>query len=83
MTVLLINQGETPEVVRKWAENRFTAPILLDQEGRVGRQYHVEGIPRLFIIDQEGRLVYAHEGYGGGLEHNLTLILDELLTHAS
>jgi hypothetical protein len=45
--------------------------------------YGVQGIPRLFIVDQEGKLVYAHEGYGGGLERNLSLILEELLSPAA
>ena len=78
VTVLLVNQGEPAERVRKWAGKRFTAPILLDQEGIVSRRYHIEGIPRLFIVDRDGQLTYIHEGYGGGLERNLTLILNQL-----
>ena len=81
VTVLLVNEGESPEVVRRWAHQRFTAPILLDQEQMVGSSYGVQGIPRLFIIDQNGRLVYAHEGYGGRLERNLTLILDQMISN--
>ena len=80
VTVLLINQGEDAGTVRKWAEQRFTAPILLDADQHVGRLYGVSGIPRLFIVDQRGRIVYAHAGYGGGLEHNLALILEQLLS---
>ena len=79
VTVLLINEGEDAAAARTWAGKRFTAPILLDQDKRVGARYHVRGIPRLFIVDQAGELAYAHDGYGGGLERNLTLILDELL----
>ena len=79
VSVLLINEGEAADKVRAWAQRQFTAPILLDQEGRVSGDYGVQGIPRLFIVDQTGQLVYAHEGYGGGLEHNLALILDQLL----
>ena len=81
VTVLLIDAGESADVIRTWAEHRFRASsILLDQDDRVGRLYRVEGIPRLFIVDQAGRIVYAHAGYGGGLERNLTLILNELLS---
>ena len=80
VTVLLINQGEDADRVRKWAERRFTAPILLDTDQHVGRLYGVSGIPRLFIVDQAGRIVYAHAGYGGGLERNLALILEQLLS---
>ena len=79
VTVLLINQGESPEQVRAWAGKRFTAPILLDRDGAVGTRYGVAGIPRLLIIDREGRILYDHSGYAGGLERNLDVILDELL----
>ena len=65
--------------VRTWARNRFVAPILLDQTGAVAAKYGVSGIPRLFIIDQGGRIVYSHSGYEGRLEHNLSAILDQML----
>ena len=79
VTVLLINQGEEPDTVRKWVNGRFQAPILLDQERRVAMRYGVQGIPRLFIVDQAGQILYAHSGYGGGLEHDLGAILTQLL----
>jgi len=79
VTVLLIDDAEAPEVVRKWTGKRFTAPILLDEQGRVISMYGVEGLPQLFIVDQHGQIIYTHGGYGGGLERNLTRILDELL----
>ena len=79
VTILLINQGETPQAVRQWAGTRFTAPILLDEDTRVGARYQVRSIPRLFVVDRQGRLRWAHAGYGGGLERNLSLVLDELL----
>lgn len=83
VTVLLINAGEGADKVRKWAEHRFTAPILLDTEGEVAHLYHVEGIPRLLLIDQQGRILYDHAGYAGGLEDGLNVILKGLLTDSS
>ncbi len=79
VTVLLLNQGEAAAQVQRWVERRFAAPILLDANGEVAARYKVDGIPRLFIVGQDGQLVYEHAGYGGGLEHNLTLILEALL----
>ena len=80
VTVLLVNAGETADEVRKWAKQRFTAPILLDTAGVVRRQYGISGIPKLFVINQQGQIVYAHSGYGGGLEQSLRAIIQELLT---
>jgi len=79
VTVLLVNEGESADRIRQWLEDRYTAPILLDEDQRVAQHYNVAGIPRTFIIDQDGRVIYDHAGYGGGLERNLRLILSELL----
>lgn len=79
VVALLVNEGEPAETVRKWVGRRFAAPVLLDLEGRVGRLYGVQGIPRLFVIDQQGRILYDRSGYRGGLERDLTAILNELL----
>ena len=79
VSVLLVNVGESPEQVREWVGNRYAATILLDREGLVSGSYGVSGIPRLFILNREGRILYDHGGYGGGLEQSLTLMLDKLL----
>ena len=80
VSVLLINEGENEREIRRWAGRRFTAPILLDATQEVGERYEVRAIPRLFLVDQTGHIVYAHEGYGGGLEQSLSQILDQLLS---
>ena len=78
-TVLLVNAGETESQVRTWAGWRFTAPILLDDGHRVEALYGVRGMPQLYVINQDGKIIYVHQGYGGGLEYNLGLILKGLL----
>ena len=83
VSVLLVNQGESAEQITRWSERRFTAPILLDQEFRVAKHYGLQGIPRLFVIDREGRIVYDKSGYGGGLEQNLRVILTQLLAEGT
>jgi len=80
VTVLLINKGERADAVRAWARGRFTTPILLDEHEHVAALYGIEAIPQLFIIDQDGDIRYAESGYTGGLERNLSSILNQLLT---
>ncbi len=50
--------------------NRYHAAptsILLDPDGRLGRQYDVEVTPQVFIIDPDGKLVYM-----GGMDDRPT-----------
>ena len=50
--------------------NRYQATptsILLDPDGRMGRQYDVEVTPQIFIIDADGVLVYM-----GGMDDKAT-----------
>lgn len=37
----------------------FDHPILLDESGRVGRAYGATNTPHMFVIDEQGILVYA------------------------
>ena len=84
VAVLLINQEEQREAVVAWLDDRYhAAKVLLDQDGAVGAAYQVQSIPRLFVLDADGRIAYLHAGYGGGLERNLAMVLDELLAQAS
>jgi len=78
--MLLVNLAEDPYKVRKWAEDRLKCAILLDRKKQVARQYKVVGIPAFFVIDRQGRLRFTKRGYGGGLEQDLSGILDELLS---
>jgi thiol-disulfide isomerase/thioredoxin len=37
--------------------NGYHPPILLDEGGKVSKQFHVDGLPRSFVFDREGKLV--------------------------
>jgi thiol-disulfide isomerase/thioredoxin len=82
VSVLLINVEESADSVRRWMGRRYTTPVLLDGNGAVSGQYGVSSIPRLFVLNQAGQLVWMHAGYGGGLEQSLSMILDDLLQPA-
>jgi len=82
VSVLLINEGESAQALRTWVKGRFTAPILLDDEGRVAALYGVTGLPTLIVVDRDGRIRYARSGYSGGLEQNLRRIMNDLLAAA-
>ena len=51
-------------------EWNITTPILLDESGKVGRNYAAKTTPHCFVINQDGVLVYAgaiDDGNGGAV----------------
>lgn len=65
---LTINSGHEgaqgdydPEEVKEWMQkiNYAATAYLRDQSGKVGRMYDARTTPHMFIVDQEGTLVYA------------------------
>ena len=55
--VVLAVSDEDRETVEKYlAKNAYTFPVLLDPGRKVNTAFMVEGIPKTFIFDREGRL---------------------------
>jgi alkyl hydroperoxide reductase subunit AhpC len=50
-----------PGKLAAWMAQRRSSPsaMLMDEEGRVGRAYGARTTPHMFIIDPQGRLIYA------------------------
>jgi peroxiredoxin len=46
------------------AEWKLEHPILLDEDGKIGHAYGATSTPHMFVIDGEGKLIYA-----GGLDN--------------
>jgi cytochrome c biogenesis protein CcmG/thiol:disulfide interchange protein DsbE len=51
------------EIQRFVDQYGFTFPILLDQEGDVGRAYQVIGIPTTFFVDENGHILHKIPGF--------------------
>jgi cytochrome c biogenesis protein CcmG, thiol:disulfide interchange protein DsbE len=62
--VLLVNQGEGPETVRRYLEAAGLPDdgVLLDGRNAVGSALRVAGLPTTFAFDARGRLVDLHVG---------------------
>jgi len=53
-------QGSGAEANREGAESfGMKHPILLDEDGKVGRAYGAKTTPHMYVIDPKGTLVYA------------------------
>lgn len=79
--VLSINQRETADRVREFADSKLSkAPhILLDLDGGVSTMYRVYGIPMLFVIDKQGVVRHRLTGYRPDLEAYLESAIEPLL----
>jgi peroxiredoxin len=44
------------------AAEKLPFPVLFDPQSKTAEAYSVEGIPTLFVIDQDGKIVHAHAG---------------------
>ena len=64
VTVIGLNYKDTSNDALAWLQ-RFGDPyqaIAVDEDGRVGIDWGVYGVPETFIIDAQGRIRYKHIG---------------------
>jgi len=57
LVVLSISDEDAFKVQSYIAPTGYHPPVLLDTGGNVAKQFHIEGIPKTFIFDREGKLV--------------------------
>ncbi|MFT4045420.1 MAG: TlpA disulfide reductase family protein [Solimonas sp.] len=78
LTVIAVNWKEDRDRYREIARRLKDFQLILtsDPKGRVGAQYAVKAIPRLFIIGRDGRVAYSHLGYDP--ESSMPRIVDEV-----
>jgi peroxiredoxin len=57
LVILAISDEETGKVQPFIAERKFSFPILLDPGRKVNELFRVEGIPKSFVYDRDGKLV--------------------------
>jgi peroxiredoxin len=56
LLILAISDEDTSKVQPFIAEHHYTYPILLDPGSKVHRTFRVEGIPKSFVYDRNGKL---------------------------
>ncbi len=69
LVVLAINDGESPEVAKKYIEeHQYTFRVLLDRDKIVANRYSVSSIPVLFLIGRDGTIRAQYTGYSTALD---------------
>jgi len=85
--VVGLNYKDNPEDAQRWLARLGDpfAHLLNDEQGDVGLDWGVYGVPETFIIDGAGRVRYKHVGPvdSAALTENLIPIIDELLAGQS
>ena len=56
LTVIAVSDEDRATVEQYLAKNPYSFPLALDPGGKVNAAFSVEGIPKSFIFDREGRL---------------------------
>jgi peroxiredoxin len=56
-------------------EAQLPFPVVWDENGGIADKYGVESIPVLYVIDENGKVIYGQMGYGFGLEIKLKMFL--------
>jgi thiol-disulfide isomerase/thioredoxin len=58
--VVLSITNENPFTVAQWFQQvggQYHPQVLLDDSGKVGKQFHVDGLPTTFVYNRDGKLV--------------------------
>jgi thiol-disulfide isomerase/thioredoxin len=80
---LPVSRGEEPAVVKKKVEQLKGKGIIfltgLDPEKKIYSLYATEIIPRNFLIDQNGRVVFVSVGYDKGKLEEIASKINSLL----
>jgi len=62
VVVLAVTEGLSAEVLNEFRKTQeIQYPVLLDEDGAVAKAYRVQSFPRLWLINEAGRVRYASE----------------------
>ena len=81
LKVISINYRDEPKPFRIIADALKTLPItiLRDANGKAARKFDVRGVPRMIIIDRDGKVAADHTGYGEGSVEEIVEELNRVL----
>ncbi len=80
LITFLINYGESEDEVKRYLQEKgFSLPVLLDRYAVVAKKYGVTSVPRIFVINQDGDLIWMTTGYDSDLAKKLEKMLEQQL----
>lgn len=80
VVLLGVNQQEDTATIKEFLDRtKLSFPIVLDVEGKVARDYMLQGLPQTVIVDRDGVVRIVHMGLSPTLEADLRKELAEIL----
>ncbi len=80
ITVLPISRGEKRDVVEGYISRMgYTFAVGLDSDQSIYRKYATNYVPRCFVIDSEGKVLYAGVGYDEEIAKEVDAAIKEAL----
>jgi thiol-disulfide isomerase/thioredoxin len=84
LKVIVVDATNRKELTEKMmSELSYKAPVLLDEKDVAGEQYKIVGTPTTYLVDEAGRIIFKHVGYGPGLERAFEKEIEALLAKKS
>jgi len=78
---VLTQDSAKEEATRKFLQGLgVQLPVLLDENGIIGKRYAVTGLPCNFLLDQEGIIKAKYLGYSEAVRKDFEKRLQEILT---
>jgi len=75
---LTITQGKKDKVMEFVEEHGFAFPVLIDGKGKVSHGFGVDAIPRVFVINKDGKIAAVYSGYREDIEEVLLQDIERL-----
>ncbi len=77
--LVAVNQLETADTIRQFIEQRnWDINVALDEDGKIGKLFHVNSIPQLVVIDATGMVQRVFIGAHDDLPEELKQVLTQL-----
>ena len=82
LTAIAVNVDDNQDAAREFiAAHQMGVPMLLDPGKSVARQYQIDNLPMLLIIDRSGAIRHAHRDYRSAHDmlylEQIKVLLDE------
>jgi cytochrome c biogenesis protein CcmG, thiol:disulfide interchange protein DsbE len=70
--ILAVSIDEDPQAAADFATAmKLNFPVLVDPDKKIANAYQVEGIPTMFVIDKDGKVIYGRAGYDATMTFQL------------